>query len=111
MARRGEAQAARLARRLRRIDASTLLLRIGGEWYEVRTAALPAVREISEMRNGKVHPRYAGATVFDAVLKCKLPPKQHRMIDEREKLYSGDLYAVSKRQLSRREIAAHGLPR
>jgi len=104
-------QAAKLARRLRRIDASTLLLRIDGEWYEVRTAALPAVREISEVRNGKVHLRYAGATVFDAVLKCKLHPMQHRMIDEREKLYGGDLYAVSKRQLSRREIAAHGLPR
>jgi hypothetical protein len=105
------AQAAALALRLRRIDAGTLLLRIDGEWYEVRTAALPVVREISELRNGKVHLRHEGTTVFDVVLKYKLHPMQHRMIDEREKLYGGDLYAVSKRQLSRREIADHGLPR
>ena len=83
-------------RQRRQLDASTLLMRLEDEWYEVRVASYPWDDSV---------------TVFDVVLKCELHSRDPCM-DERKKLYGGwDTYAVSKRQLSRREIERYELPR
>lgn len=89
------ADKALLARR-RKLDANTLLMRLENEWFEVRI---------------ETHPGYEAVNVFDAVLKRKLDPR-NPCTDERMKLYGDwDTHAVSKRQLSRREMDKYGLPR
>jgi len=83
-------------RQRRRLDANTLLMRLEDQWYEVRVASYPWDDSV---------------TLFDAVLKRELNSRNHCM-DERKKLYGDwDTYAVSKRQLSRREIERYELPR
>ena len=71
-------------------------MRLEDQWYEVRVASYPWDDSV---------------TVFDVVLKRELHSREPCM-DERKKLYGGwDTYAVSKRQLSRREIERYELPR
>lgn len=92
---RCKSEAGKIAQRRRRIDDRTLLLLLTGEWYEVRTAPMPP-----------------GDKVFDAVLKKQVSRVAGDSYDVPYRLYSARYsYAVSKRQLSRREIADYGLQR
>ena len=88
-----------LAKRFRRIDKDTLLMLLGGEWYEVRLTDVPSAKEL----------------VFDAVLKQKICAAGERTATLRRALYADgwrkERFAISKRQLSRKEIAEYGLPR
>lgn len=105
-AEREERAQAELDARRRVLDERTLLLRMNDLWFEVKLAEMPVRREVVEgSRRTKVivEPRY------DAVLRRETT-RAHDDSQERQRLYgSGDLYAVSKRQLSKREIKAHGL--
>jgi len=103
--RREQAQAQLIARR-RILNDRTVLLRIEDLWFEVTLAELPAARTIESgclcRKKVVIERRY------DVVLRRKI----NRYCDsgERERVYgSSDLYAVSKRQLSKRELKAHGL--
>lgn len=100
-----------IAARRRRIDAHTALMLIEGQWYEVKLAIMPAPQEVEYVNEGKLHRRSRVESVFDAVLKRKVNRREYCDLTERRELYGGDyIYAVSKRQLSRREIVAHELP-
>jgi hypothetical protein len=78
--------------RRRVIDKSTQLHLRGNDWFEVKLAVLPL----------GAGPR------FDVLLKRET--SRHGDWDERTQLYGAPLvYAVSKRQLSRREKKAYGL--
>lgn len=89
--RRKRRQAA-IERRRRVVDEHTLLLLLDDVWYRVGVEALPA-----EPRHDVVLHRQLSSAKLDDRKKC-------------ERLYgSPALYAVSKRQLSRREIKAHRL--
>jgi hypothetical protein len=94
-------EAADTAARRRVVDDTTLLLLLDGEWFEARLAPLPS------------------DAVYDVVLRCLVQRHQYDH-DERQRYFYGEfgrgrrtrqVYAVSKRQLSRREIESHGLSR
>jgi hypothetical protein len=87
-----ERQQAEIAKRRRVVDEHTLLLLLEDIWYGVGVEALSA-----ESR-------------YDAVLRRKVSHSEPADRRQCEHLYgSAALYAVSKQQLSRRELKAHGL--
>lgn len=104
---RARAEQAEIDARCRIIDEDTRLLKLEGEWFEVKLATLPSwrvpiVAEGDKLRQPKLDTR------FDMVLKRNISRLDER--DERIALYgSSGRYAASKRQLSRRELKAHGL--
>lgn len=88
-----------LARSFRRIDLNTELRLIEGEWYQVSIADVPPAREIEFVCGGTKHRGQDFTWVFDVILREKVCARERKR------------FAVSKRQLSRREIAGYGLPR
>jgi hypothetical protein len=87
-----ERQQAEIAKRRRVVDEHTLLLLLEDIWYGVGVEALSA-----ESR-------------YDAVLRREVSHSEPADRRQCEHLYgSAALYAVSKQQLSRRELKAHGL--
>ncbi|HKQ16287.1 MAG TPA: hypothetical protein VJT80_22900 [Steroidobacteraceae bacterium] len=89
---------AKIDARRRTLDEFTQLHLLDGEWYEVRLARLPT--------------RARGdAQLFDVITKRVVPREISDGREERARQYgSHDLYAVSKRQLSKREKKSYGLP-
>lgn len=134
-----EVRAARLRRRARGSDPATAsirlasfreLRRIGGIWYEVRLAPLPEpeYRPVIRSVNQKVRPYSAVSpmrmievrvhqlmtpAVQDAVTGKAVLAGPESDDHESWKRYRQDrperVYAVAKRQLSRRELRRHGL--
>lgn len=109
--------AAEIAARRRIIDETTLLLMIDGQWYKVCVAPLPPLYLVETVVNGSLRRCWRADRVYDAVLRCFVRRDRHDHT-ERQRFFYGerqhgarDVYAVSKRQLSRREIEAHGLGR
>lgn len=96
-------EAAQIAARRRVVDDTRLLLLIDDVWYEVGLAPLPVCSE----------------PVFDAILRCMVQRDSAEHSERQRHFYGAswpgqlarNVYAVSKRQLSRREIDAHGLIR
>lgn len=82
---------AELDARRRVLDERTLLLRLNDLWFEVRLAEL------------------AGEPRYDAVLRRELSCASSDSVERKRVYGSRDLYAASKRQLSKRELKAHGL--
>jgi hypothetical protein len=94
--------------RRRVIKEGTLLLLLDGLWFEIQVAALPAVQIAETVVQGRVRRSRVAERRFDVVLKIRTA------LDEdgahRRHLYgSPSVYAVSKRQLSRKELRAYGL--
>lgn len=99
---------AELDARRRVLDERTVLLRLNDLWFEVKLAELPAGREVVSVVHGRQRTKVIVESRYDAVLRRETSRSVHG--DERQRVYgSGDLYAVSKRQLSKREIKVHGL--
>jgi hypothetical protein len=91
------------------VDDRTLLLRLNGEWFRVVVDVLPNARFVETIVDGKRRKHISSASRYDAVLR-QITSRGMRADSERYGLYgSRDLYAVSKRQLSKRELKAHGL--
>ena len=87
-----ERQQAEIAKRRRVVDEHTLLLLLDDIWYRVGVEALSAESH------------------YDVVLHHKVSRAKPDNRRQCEHLYgSATLYAVSKQQLSRRELKAHGL--
>ncbi len=104
------ADVAMSAARRRDIDEATSLMLLDGEWYEVRFAPLPPIYFVEEVVAGVASRRQVADCVHDVLRKCDV----RRRADEGTGEQPGvvvmeDVYAVVKRQLSRREMAAHGL--
>jgi hypothetical protein len=89
------------AARWRALSPTHQLHCLGGHWFAVEIAALPP----------------APASVWDAVRRCRITQRASRAclaLEERAaaELYGqAGVYAVSKRQLSAREIRSYGLER
>jgi hypothetical protein len=105
----------KIAARRRVLDHNRWLMLIDGEWYEVRIAPLPEP-VIEETRvNGKLRVKYIDRHVFDVVLKKRVRkwadngPMQEYFYGVKGIVRVTDIYAESKRQLSKREMIAHGL--
>jgi hypothetical protein len=88
---------AKIDARRRTLSELRQLHLLDGEWYEVQLARLPDRANLQ-------------ARCFDVIAKKMIPRDEWFYSEERRRLYgSSGVYAVSKRQLSRREKQAHGL--
>jgi hypothetical protein len=98
-----------IATRRRVVDERTMLLLLDDVWFSVEVEALPKAHPVERVvgqprRRMRVEPRY------DAVLRRHISQATEADLQLCKHLYgSGDLYAVSKRQISSREIKAYGL--
>lgn len=104
---RKQAQQAGIDARRPVIDPETQLLQLAGEWFEVQVAPLPPGSVTVIVVDGQ-EKRSKLESRFDVVLKRKTSRFEEEK--ERSRLYGSEaLYAVAKRQLSRRELRVHGL--
>jgi hypothetical protein len=89
------------AARMREISATVQVHKLDDNgWWEVRLASIPGRRVTYQGRGGAMHEYTVRDTFTDAVVSAKLTRLPI------EELYGRpDVYAASKRQLSRREIA------
>lgn len=107
-AERNRLRQAEIRLRRRVIDSRTQLLLLEGAWFAVHVESLPAVQIVETVVEGCVCRKRMADRCFDVVMKQKTSLEEHA--DERMHLYgSRFVYAVAKRQLSRREIKAHDL--
>jgi hypothetical protein len=108
--RRRQREQLEIAARRRRVDERTLLLLLDEVWFRVEVEVLPKERRAGGIVNGKPHKPTAAESRYDLVLRRDI---SRSIADDRkqcEYLYgSDDLYAVSKRQISTREIKAYRL--
>ncbi len=83
---------------------------LDGEWYEVQFASLPPIYIVEQVVAGKLSRRLVTDCVYDVVRKCEVRRFCDGDVGEQSAVVVMEgVYAVAKRQLSRREIAAHGL--
>jgi hypothetical protein len=101
-------EAAEIAARRHVVDESTLLLLLEDLWFRVEVGMLPKERVVESVVDGKPHRRVFAEPRYDVVLRKTISRAVHLDSRECQQLYgSSDLYAMSKRQISRREIKAH----
>jgi len=109
-AERRKRELAEIAMRRRVVDERTLLLLLDGVWFRVEVDVWPKERLVESVVGGEPHRRTTAESRYDIVLRRSI--SRAVLADRRqcEHLYgSDDLYAVSKRQISTREIKAHHL--
>jgi hypothetical protein len=100
------------ASRRRHLGDGRWHLKIDGEWYEVELRPLPPYEVVEVDAHGRIGRRRQSPTVFDIILKQRVGRDIDAGRAQREALYGSDnFYAVSRRQLSKREIAEYALPR
>jgi hypothetical protein len=98
------------AARRRVVDERTLLLLLEGIWFRVEVGELPKERSIENVTDGKAHRHVIAECRYDVVLRKTVSRAVEADGRRRKQLYgSTDLYALSKRQISTREIKAYDL--
>jgi hypothetical protein len=103
-----EQEQAQLIARRRILNDRTVLLRLDDLWFEVTLAQLPPDRVVEREIGGERKRKVVVERRYDIVLRREVSRYDESV--ERERVYgSRELYAVSKRQLSKREMKAHGL--
>jgi hypothetical protein len=103
-------KAAEIDSRRRVVDEKTLFLRLEDIWYRIEVGVLPKGRLIEDVIDGKKGRRVSAEWRYDVVLRKSVSREASADLRQCERLYgSSDLYAVTKRQLSSREIKAHSL--
>jgi hypothetical protein len=106
---RQQREQAEISARRRSVDERTLLLRLDDVWFRVLVEILPKDRVVETVVNGRRGRHATAEARYDVVLR-QSTSRVMRADSERHHLYgSRDLYAVAKRQLSKRELKAHGL--
>jgi hypothetical protein len=105
-----EREKVEIARRRRHIDERTLLLLLDDVWFRVMMDILPKERLVERIIDGKSYRQMTAEPRLDVVLRRTISRTMHAALQRSEYLYgSRELYAVGKRQISTREIKAHGL--
>jgi hypothetical protein len=103
-------EAAEIASRRRVVDERTLLLLLDDIWYRVEVGVLPTERVVENVIDGKTHRRVLVEPRYDVVLRKPISRAVQADSRQCKELYgSTGLYAVSKRQISTRDIRAHQL--
>ena len=101
---------AEIATRRRVVDERTFLLLLDCVWFRVEVDVLPRDRFVESVVDGKPHRHMIAEPRYDVVLRQTVSRAVRADVQKCLYLYgSSDLYAVSKRQISTREIKAHGL--
>jgi hypothetical protein len=99
-----------VAARRRVVDERTMLLLLDDVWFRVEVDVLPDESFIETVVDGQPHGRMRVEPRYDAVLRRHISRAILADLEQCEHLYgSGGLYAVSKRQISTREIKSYGL--
>ncbi|HUN26390.1 MAG TPA: hypothetical protein VMU67_08785 [Steroidobacteraceae bacterium] len=107
--RRRREQAEVTARR-RTVNERTFLLLLDEVWFRVEVDVLPRVRRVENVVDGKPRQQVIAESRYDVVLRRNISRAMSAELQHCKHLYgSSDLYAVSKRQISTREIKAHKL--
>jgi hypothetical protein len=107
---RREREQAEIASRRRLVNESTFLLLLVDVWFRVVVDVLPGERVVERIIDGKPCKHKTAESRFDVVLGRNISRAVRADVQQSEYLYgSRDLYAISKRQISTREIKAHGL--
>lgn len=110
-------QQAEIDARRRILDERTQLLKLEDAWFTVSVEPLPTGKN-PKIPKGQIHPREIPEYRFDVVTRelasrtdgRSASGPSHSRWRRRLWLYgSGELYAVQKRQLSKKEIKAYGL--
>jgi hypothetical protein len=101
-------EAAEIAVRRRTVDERTLLLLVEGIWYCVELGVLPKERIIESVIDGTLRRRMFAEPRYDVVLRRAVSRSVQADLRQGKQLYgSSGYYALSKRQLSSREIKEH----
>ena len=109
-AQRREREQAEIATRRRAMGERTLLLLLNDVWYRVEVDVLPRERFVENATDGRPHRQVIAEPRYDVVLRRHISRVMGADLQQCEHLYgSKDLYAISKRQISTREIKAHRL--
>jgi len=107
---RREREQAEIATRRRVVDERTFLLLLDDVWFRVEVDVLPRERSVESVVDGKPNRHVIAEPRYDVVLRQAVSRAMRADLQKCLYLYgSRDLYAVSKRQISTREIKAHGL--
>ena len=107
---RRQREQAEIAARRRTMDERTLLLLLDDVWYRVDVATMPQTRTVEHVVDGKPRRQTVADPRHDAVLRRNVSRLIDTDLQRCKYLYgSSDLYAVSKRQLSKQEIKEHRL--
>lgn len=100
---------AEIAARRRTIDKDTQLHLLEGIWFQVTVSVLPPPRTREVVVKGRRVTRTIREKRYDAILRREVW-RSDGIEDERERVYGArNRYGISKRQLSKRELDAHGL--
>jgi hypothetical protein len=100
---------AEIEARRRTLDDGTQLHRLDGIWFQVSIGVLPAPRTREVVVKGRRVTRTIHDKRFDAILRQEVAHNDEHSA-ERERVYGArNLYGMSKRQLSKRQLDRHGL--
>lgn len=103
-------ETAEIAARRRTVDECTLLLLVEGIWYRVELGVLPMERSIDSVSDSTRRRRMLAEPRYDVVLRRAVSRSAQADLRQCKQLYgSTGYYALSKRQLSSREIKEHHL--
>jgi hypothetical protein len=107
---RRQREQAEIAARRRTLSERTFLLLLDDVWFRVEADVLPNSRYIEKVVDGRTRQCVVAEPRYDVVLRRHISRAMSNELRQCKRLYgSNDLYAVSKRQISTREIKAHGL--
>jgi hypothetical protein len=109
-AKRRERDQAEIAARRRTVNEHTFLLLLDDVWFRVEVDVLPDNRYMEKVIDGRTRRYVVAEPRYDVVLRRHISRAMSDELRHCKRLYgSDDLYAVSKRQISTREIKVHGL--
>jgi hypothetical protein len=109
-AERRRCEQAEIAARRRIVKERTFLLLLDDVWFHVEVDTLPTERRIESVIEGKPRRYVIAEPRYDVVLRRNISRAMSAELQHCKRLYGSDgLYAVSKRQMSTREIKAHRL--
>jgi hypothetical protein len=109
-AQRRQREQLEIATRRRVVDKRTMLLLLDDVWFRVEVEALPKERLVEGVVDGQPRRRRTVEPRYDAVLRRHISRANSADLDQCQHMYgSADLYAVSKRQISTREIKSYRL--
>jgi hypothetical protein len=99
-----------IAARRRTLNERTFLLLLDDVWFRVQVDVLPNNRYIEKVIDGGTRRCVVAEPRYDVVLRRHISRAMSDELRQCKRLYGSDgLYAVSKRQISTREIKVHGL--
>jgi hypothetical protein len=110
VAERRQREQAEIDARRRVLDLRTLLLLVDDVWFCVEVDELPQRYCVEKIIDGKPHRHVLAEGRYDVILRRRISRAMSDELRQCKYLYGSDeVYAVSKRQISKREMRRHQL--